>query len=57
MEIESFHVRTIKTFAAELQVVEMTTHRLQAINLWRLRTEQKKIHRAVKTFSKCPAAK
>lgn len=33
MEIESFHVRTIKMFVAELHVVEMTTQRPLAINL------------------------
>lgn len=39
MENESFHVEIIKTFAVELQLVEMTTHRPLAINLWCLKTE------------------
>jgi hypothetical protein len=43
MEIESFHVRTIKMFFVELQVVGMTTRRPLAINLlWRLANGTKK---------------
>jgi hypothetical protein len=57
MEIESFHVRTIKMFFVELQVVGMTTRRPPAINLlWRLANGSKKISSRCKNILEMPSS-
>jgi hypothetical protein len=57
MEIESFHVRTIKMFFVELQVVGMTTRRPLAINLlWRLANGTKNISSRCKNILEMPSS-